>query len=456
MAGRVRKRKAHRRSSALASGRAAQSIQSAFAEPVFGRLSRVVLNSGEHVPVRYAVMEADNLITSHRGSRYERDPRYPASAQPRDYKAERSLQLAVQIRAQRLDPWQVLTDSVLPVDGPPIVRQDGVVLSGNGRTQSMRLAIKEGMYAEVRDGIFDRAAWFGFDCDAAKKLREPVLVRVTECNVTDESQLARYGVEMNRDPAHGMSGVEQSVGLARLMNEATVARLASIASETPDGCTAREFMKRQAGRIGAALMDSGLIDSCKTSECFSENGDLTEVTKDLVENVLAGVAVSEIDVLRKASLSTRDRLSRAGVEFLRMRSAGAEWDLARFNSDAVRLKTEAESNAGYLRGLRPRSGRSSSLIERMLHPDRFRCANAALLGEPTSPHPATEALAMALELAPREYVALLAGFASRCESNESLFRKVHPAEVFSATIGRYRDGKGLQEWYIPIEPEEWR
>ena len=114
--------------------------------PVLGRDSRVMLNSGEAVPIRYAVVEADWLITSHRGLTYRRDERYPGAAQPRDYSAERELQLAVESRACNLDPLRLLSDSVLPVDGPPIARADGVVLSGNGRTQSIRIAVDRGLY----------------------------------------------------------------------------------------------------------------------------------------------------------------------------------------------------------------------------------------------------------------------------------------------------------------------
>jgi hypothetical protein len=113
-------------------------------------------------------VELVTLITSHRGSPYERDPRYPASARPRDYSAEQELRLAVAVRAKRLDPSRLLTDSVLPVNGPPVVCRDGVVLSGNGRTQSMRAAMKLGLYGEVRSGIMERAAWFGFDREAPR------------------------------------------------------------------------------------------------------------------------------------------------------------------------------------------------------------------------------------------------------------------------------------------------
>src|ERR1700753_2677175 len=77
---------------------------------IFGREGKVVLNSGESVPIRYAVVGVDWLITSHSTLLYVRDERYPLEAQPRDYEAERELQLAVEGRASNLDPWQLLSN----------------------------------------------------------------------------------------------------------------------------------------------------------------------------------------------------------------------------------------------------------------------------------------------------------------------------------------------------------
>jgi hypothetical protein len=178
----------------------------------------------------------------------------------------------------------------------------------------------------------------------------------------------------------------------------------------------------------------------------------------MVENVLAGVAVTSVDVLRTASLSTRDHLARAGVEFLRARSAGRTWDLAEFNNEAVRIRTQAENGAGYLRTLRPRAGSSASLVERLLHPERFAFANGSLAFDETAAtatHPAIEALALALELNPREYIATVADYASRCGDRGGLFGRLHPSEVFSATIGRHMHAGGRLGWHLPVEPAEW-
>jgi hypothetical protein len=59
------------------------------------------------------------------------------------------------------------------------------------------------------------------------------------------------------DPAHGMSAVEQPVGLARLMDARPVGQLAAIAPATPDGYTAREFMRRRARDIAQIFSPQG-------------------------------------------------------------------------------------------------------------------------------------------------------------------------------------------------------
>ncbi len=415
----------------------------------------MVLNSGEQVPVFYAVVEAEHLVTSHCGGRYERDPRYPIAAQPRDYQAEKELQLAVEVRAKSLDVWQLLTDSVLPVDGPPVVRRDGVVISGNGRTQSMRLAMQRGRYDVVRAGILERAGWFGFDVASAAKLQHPILVRVLESDVDTPGELARYGLEMNRDPAQGMSSIEQAVALARILDDTTVEALVASAAGIPAGYSVRDFMRVRAPDIARILAESGLVDCRKYAEYFSQSGELTEGAKDIVENALAGLTVADFDILRRASRATREKLARAGVEFMRMRVAGLQWDLSRFNDEAVRVVTEAERKAEYLRTLRPRSADTGSLVERLLHPERYADSVADLFGQRETPHPAVEALALALELTTREYVSVLAEYANRCDSQGSIFAKVHPAEVFSATVGSRRDCKGKKMWYLPVDCDEW-
>lgn len=325
---RARERRDRRLRAAVAAHRPQRFVDTyeapAVSAPIIGRASRVMLNSGEAVPVCYAVVEADWLITSHRGLTYRRDERYPAAAQPRNYGAERELQLAVESRACNLDPLRLLSDSVLSVDGPPIVRADGVVLSGNGRTQSIRMAVDRGLYSDVREGVLERASWFRLDEQAIIALRAPVLVRIMTEDVADARELARLGLEMNRDPGQGMSSTEQSIALARLVTPAVVNRLTELIAELPGDKSVREFMRIRGRDIAVILGHSDLIDSRKRSMYFTEAGELTEAAKQMIETALAGLTVNDIDVLRAIEpwiawlgqgLSSRERalLARSGI-----------------------------------------------------------------------------------------------------------------------------------------------
>jgi len=426
---------------------------------ILGRETRVRLNSGEEVPVHYAVVDSNNLITSHRSTEnYTPDPRYPQEAQPRNYQDQPELQAAVEERAGALDADQILSNSVLPVDGPPIVMPDGTVLSGNGRTQSMKLAQKRGRYEEVRASILDRAQAFGIDPASIFEMRNPVLVRVMDRTVTDPATLARYGIEMNRDPSQGMSSTEQSAALSRLLTPSVVERMANVFRSVSGDSSLRTAMRARSADLADILRDAGLVDPKKRSAYFTEDGDLTEPAKALIENTLAGIAVSNPQVLGRTSAAIKDKLGRVGMDFVIMRSAGEIWNLASYNTDAVELMTRAQDQSARLNQLEGRdvtkdeSHGSESLIERLLHPERYRLSNFDLSfdGQATHPpvHPAVESLARALEETPREYANMIGDYAEEAErGGVTMFGAIHPADVFTEQIA--------SKYGMEVIPEEW-
>lgn len=427
---------------------------------VSGQATRVVLNSGEQVPAHYAVVEARDLIQSHDPESFHWVQAYPREAQPRDYSTDKPAQAGVVTDVNNLDPGQLLSDSVLPVDGPPIILQNGVVMGGNGRTMRMKLAMRlgRGNYDAVRKSLLDKASVFGFTQDELAKMKEPVLVRVMDADVSDPGDLTRYGLEYNRAPVRGISREQMGVALARMMTTGVVDRLASIAESTPDGSSVRDMMRTRSKEIGDIMRDSGLVDQAKSSEYFTSDGTLTENAKETLESILAGLTVTKPAVLEGANPSVKDKLARAGIEFLRMKAAGSDWDIASYNTDAVQLLTRAQDNAAALRRMEGRevTGNedhgSESLVERFLHPDRYRLSNLELGfdEQPLHPpvHPAVEALAMALEESPKEYVKTVGRYAdSANEGGATMFGAEHPADVFTNKIG--------SKYGLKAIPEEW-
>jgi len=440
------------------SGRPAREVNSKM--PVsLGRETRVKLNSGEEVPVHYAVVSADDLITSHQSTNnYQVDQRFPQSAQPRDYLNEPELQTAVEQRANNLDAGDLLAENVRPIEGPPVVLPDGVVLSGNGRTQSIKLAQKRGVYDRVYAALVQRAEQFGIDKTAVVGVKNPVLVRLMDRNVTDTSDLVRYGLEMNRDSSQGMSSAEQSAALSRLLTPSVVERMAGIFSSVSGDASLRSAMRLRARDIGDVLRDAGIVDETKRAAYFTEDGDLTERAKELVEDALAGLTVTNPNTIRRASNSVKDKLGRVGMDFVKMRSAGEEWNLASYNTDAAELLHRAEEQSTYLRRMEGRdvtgdAGHGSeSLIERMLHPERYRLSNLEIGFDGQSTHapvhPAVEAMAMLMEESPRQYAGGVGDYADAAiQGGATMFGAMHPADVFTDKIAsRY----GLR-----VIPEEW-
>ena len=385
------------------------------------------------------------------------DRRFPTDAQPRNYQGESELQVSVHEKANAPNADVYHSDTIHPTDGPPIVRKDGVVLSGNGREQGAEEAVNLGNWESVRKDLLDKARRFGINPDEIAKHKNPILVRVMDATVTDPTELARYGIEMNRDAGQGMSATEQSAALSRMLTPKIVERMANVFRSVSGDSSLRDAMRARSKDLAEILTDAGLVDPKKRSAYFTDDGELTESAKMLIENTLAGVTVSNPAVLDSASDSVKSKLGRVGMDFILMRAAGSNWNLASYNTDAVSSE-QAEDASTYLRNMEGPGTQGDekegtySLVERRLHPERFRLSNLEMAfdGEPTDPpvHPVVEALAMALEKSPRAYANLIGDYAeAAAKGGMTLYGAMNPADVFN----EYVAGK----FGLNIIPDQW-
>ena len=90
--------------------------------------------------MRYRLFDTDNLTTSHTfdGHSAQVNDAYPAELQPRD-RGRSAMVTQINDMAAHLSPAD-LADSRNLNQGAPIVRRDGVVLNGNGRTMAIMAA----------------------------------------------------------------------------------------------------------------------------------------------------------------------------------------------------------------------------------------------------------------------------------------------------------------------------
>ena len=168
-----------------------------------------ITTSGRKVLVRYAVVEARDLVAS-QDDEGNPNPSYPAEMQPRDRERKASLD-QIQTIASKLEPL-LLDKSAKASDGAPIVAEDGVVESGNGRTLSIRRAYQRNM--PTAEAYRTHLKNQGYPVDGMK---EPVLVRVRQGEMTTEERLS-LAEDANNDDKLGLSAPEQALIDARRLS----------------------------------------------------------------------------------------------------------------------------------------------------------------------------------------------------------------------------------------------
>ncbi|MCY4358383.1 MAG: hypothetical protein OXD01_12785, partial [Gammaproteobacteria bacterium] len=125
---------------------------------------------------KFALVSANDLLASTNTSG-QLTPDYPEMLQPRNRADKQSL-LQMSKIANKPNPLR-LGDTNMASEGAPVVRSDGVVLSGNGRTAGLKEAYIKGNADKYKKWVLKQAKKFGINAkDIIKAGDMPVLVRV--------------------------------------------------------------------------------------------------------------------------------------------------------------------------------------------------------------------------------------------------------------------------------------
>lgn len=281
-------------------------------------------DAGEPIPARYRVVEADALEPSHNPETFQRNPRYPEGVQERPYDSDQVLQEHTAANAQRLDPDQVLDATVGNTTGPPVVRPDGTVLGGNGRTMMLQRAAGRHpeRFAEYRAELERRAEEFGLDPEQVRGMENPVLVRETEAGTTRD-QLREIGERLNVDPQKGRDPLADAASRAARLERGSSALSHLEGTIAPDQ-TLRDYLGSSDGRrFMERLIEDGVIDHQKASEFIDADGFATPAGREMVEGTLLVAAVGDARVVGRAmddAKSVVNALVHATPAILRARS----------------------------------------------------------------------------------------------------------------------------------------
>ncbi|MBQ8691560.1 MAG: hypothetical protein IJ520_00250, partial [Synergistaceae bacterium] len=142
--------------------------------------AKVRTASGTEITVKYKIMDVNDLITSNKANGAV-NPDYPQELQPRDRTREASHEQVNRI-ARNLDP-ELLGANRMASDGAPIIGNDRVVESGNGRVMAIRQAFNSGNADNYVKWLREHAEDFGLNNADFDGIKQPVLVRERQGNI---------------------------------------------------------------------------------------------------------------------------------------------------------------------------------------------------------------------------------------------------------------------------------
>ena len=266
--------------------------------------------NGEKHKGQFVVVELDKILASHNEKTYGNTEGYPLDANgenvnDRNYTGDVASQSAIQSFAQNLTASKLITTSRTP-SGTPIISIDGIVVSGNNRTMSIKLAaddFKE-KYHEYCDFLKEEIDAFGFDSmisyndnftvtnrdNVSVNFNHPILVRI-DFDVPDYNALELS--KFNKDTKKSERPIDKALKLGKILESSK--NCTNIISDVVGQYeTFSEFYsnRNDQKKIKDTLIDCNILTIQELPAYYSESG-FTEQGKELIENLLAGLVLSK-------------------------------------------------------------------------------------------------------------------------------------------------------------------
>ena len=331
------------------------SESSPIGEPIHGikgTETTVVTDSGKEIRVRYLVVQASRVITSHNAETMTPNKAYPQELQPRN-RQRVSMQEQVTSMANELRPADLGAGRNLN-QGAPIIRNDGVVLNGNGRAMAIQKATAAGgdKATAYRKYIFEHSKEFGLSRVNLAQVRKYMLVREVVDDIDADTMQDIIGSTAG---GSRMGASEQAKADAKKIRPREL--IYYVDNEQGDLTTAanQDFVARVLYRI---------VGKNERNAYTDEHGNVNADGIQRVKRALFSLAYDDDGLIDKMAESTDDNirnvsrgLMSAAPAFARVNLAvkdgqAYEYDAAKTISDAVKhldaLRREGKPVKDYL------------------------------------------------------------------------------------------------------------
>ena len=310
------------------------------ATKVDGHRDEIMLPDGTPLKGHYVLHESGASSPSHNPETWQKTDGFPMDANDnsvndRDYERDHDAQEHTQSIARQYD--QRALQSV------PVVSNDGVVLSGNGRTMAGELAARDNTDGAYVNYLKEYAPKFGFTAEQVEAMQHP---RVSF--VPDEAMpyTAETFAKFNQQEMKSQNKTEQAVKLGKTVSDDSFKGIV----RTINGYdTLGDFYNDAEASLGAVydLHNAGVVPQAQLAEMVDGirgQEKLSAVGREFLENMLIGKAFeSDPEVVRMltAEPAMRQTVITALGEIVDNIALGGDWSLQGELADAVKLCFDA-------------------------------------------------------------------------------------------------------------------
>lgn len=309
---------------------------------VTGNKKTVTLPDGTKIKCHYKIVEADAPTASHDERTFAPTKGFPTNDRgqninDRDYQNDADAQESVRKIAANFNS--------LALESPPIVTKDGIVISGNNRTMSSKLAAKNGTDKAYLSDLKEMIDEYGLDEKDLDGFKNPRLVLETDAEHEGEYTTEEFA-QFNRDTKKTMSNVEKAVKLTKTLNEQ---KIQSIAEELSNYDTMGELYADAKGcqKFVGKLIEAGIIGENEKAQYCRSDGTLNDTGKDFCETVLVGSVLDEWNIRKldgAGGKRIRQKLVRAILPLIENKGNGREYSFNKELNEAVDIAVNVAKN----------------------------------------------------------------------------------------------------------------
>lgn len=300
----------------------------------------------EKIKGHWKLVEAEAPMASHDEQTFQKTDGFPAAknggtVNDRDYEHDKDAQESVRDIAANFN------GRALDMGEPVIVTKDGIVVSGNNRTMSSKLAAKKGTDKAYLEDLREQIEDFGFDEDDLDGFKHPRVVFEIDNEHSGEYTTEEFA-KFNRTGKKAKNATEKAVEISKTVKPEAVKSIADVIADYDT--MGDMWADRSASRkIMNSLVESGVIGKNDMAQYYTEEGGMSAAGKEFVETCLIGSIMNESNIRTLSGdggKAIRQKLVRAIVPLIENKGDGKEYSFNNELNEAVRIASFVAKNRG--------------------------------------------------------------------------------------------------------------